>query len=457
MNLAHIFTGVGSDLGQLRQVVRSRRSKEAFTKQPSGDASPGAVSPGIIGQISQRENRLREAENDDRWLQVEGGSPIRWRSCTACAFLRAEHEPTCEVCGAQASNSKSNEHHKAVSSTASPASDDSADRGRHRMALTEVIVAGGAPHDPKNSDPKVQRHTLEVVAMAEAIQNKGGDSVEKLQQDSYSEIDSDEASDDGTDSDNEGAVIAGTLDAAPPVGTRVNILYDDDCWYLAQVLSTRGTKARVCFDNGEQASLNLAVHAVRLADYVSEDGCSETDEESGSEDDDKGEEGDDHSAQHLVEQTNDQEKPKVEEPPLDDQAEVDDENSDGEECVPGTLDEAPPVGTRVKVLYDNDLWYPAQIIVSRGTKATVAYDDDHEDEEVLDFDEHAVRLANFAEDGEAAAQSGPHQIAHVAKEGPEHTLLGNDADDSGADRTTGTILQRLDDVATQTGAVAGTS
>mmetsp|Transcript_8595 Transcript_8595/g.14010 ORF Transcript_8595/g.14010 Transcript_8595/m.14010 type:complete len:562 (-) Transcript_8595:444-2129(-) len=41
---------------------------------------------------------LQEAE-DERWMEVEGGSPKRWRSCSHCAFLNPAHQPYCEGCG----------------------------------------------------------------------------------------------------------------------------------------------------------------------------------------------------------------------------------------------------------------------------------------------------------------------------------------------------------------------
>merc|ERR1712070_28077 len=75
-----------------------------------------------------------------------------------------------------------------------------------------------------------------------------------------------------------------------------------------------------------------------------------------------------------------------------------DSESEGEQ-IPGTLDEAPPVGTWVKILYEEDEWCLARVTASNGTKATVVHGD-NEDEEELDFDVHAVRLSDYVSEDE---------------------------------------------------------
>lgn len=64
-----------------------------------------------------------------------------------------------------------------------------------------------------------------------------------------------------------------------------------------------------------------------------------------------------------------------------------------EELIPGTLDEAPPVGALVKVLYDDDRWYPAKVTASCGSIATILYPDGEKEE--VDCSEHAVRLFDY--------------------------------------------------------------
>jgi len=157
------------------------------------------------------------------------------------------------------------------------------------------------------------------------------------------------------ESDDEGDVIPGTLDVPPPVGTQVKVLHDDDVWHLAVVLAARGSKARVRFEGGKVAVLDCEVHAVRLASYVG-----------------------------------------------DDEDEDSDDDDDEEESIPGALDEAPPVGTLVKILFDDDLWYPAQVTAANGTKGTVVFSDN--EEQLVDFDEHAVRLIDYVDDAEKSTE-----------------------------------------------------
>merc|ERR1740130_1908463 len=84
--------------------MKCNRWKKAAAKQSPADKTAEPVSPfdkTIIGNHSADEEKLRETE-DDRWLQVEGGSPLHWRSCRGCAFLCAAQDPMCEACGLSA-------------------------------------------------------------------------------------------------------------------------------------------------------------------------------------------------------------------------------------------------------------------------------------------------------------------------------------------------------------------
>jgi len=66
--------------------------------------------------------------------------------------------------------------------------------------------------------------------------------------------------------------------------------------------------------------------------------------------------------------------------------------------LPGTLDVAPPAGTWVKVLVEDDEWHAAEVIASKGSKAKLRFEDG--DEDVVDFEEHAVRLHGYVSDDE---------------------------------------------------------
>jgi len=183
--------------------------------------------------------------------------------------------------------------------------------------------------------------------------------------------------DDLESTEGDGEYIPGTLDYAPPAGTQVRVLYDDDHWYLAEVLSGSKSVVRVSFSDGKRATIDLERHAVRLADYDEDDSSDE-----GSEED-------------AVECTADASINCASS--LDMEAESDDEFQQ----IPGTLDEAPPVGTLVQILYDDNEWVVARIAAVDGKKALVVSGSDKEEDEV-DFDEHAIRLHPVDTSGDSA-------------------------------------------------------
>lgn len=61
-----------------------------------------------VGGCSNTEQKKLQDEEDDRWLQVEGGSPlnVRWRSCPGCCFLNSPGRGDCKACGIKAVSSK---------------------------------------------------------------------------------------------------------------------------------------------------------------------------------------------------------------------------------------------------------------------------------------------------------------------------------------------------------------
>jgi len=224
----------------------------------------------------------------------------------------------------------------------------------------------------------------------------------------------------------------GTLDVPPPPGTQVKVLHEHVTkgypdgfiefeWHLARVLTTSGTKAIVSFENGLQSTLDLDQHAVRLADYVSEDEGSEVGDERKCNDTEPRHNTEETTvkAETHTDRTDEAEEEKGEaktEQRTDRTDEADeDSESDGEQ-VPGTLDEAPAVGTLVKVLYDDERWYPARVTASRGIIGVVIYEDKVEEE--LNFDEHAVRLIDYVDEDE---QSEKRDEATTAKENIEMT------------------------------------
>lgn len=417
--VAHIFTGMGSELGKMNQFTRSKQLpstrqqpmrsrhlrsllflKQPYTKQqPSQKQHPSnqpyakepRADPAVISNsttlCAHRPHLLCEIE-DDRWMheQAEGlqpvAEPFRWRSCRGCASLCSAHLPTCEVCEARVAS------------------------------LLENLEAP----DFGNWD--------------EASEDEDAASEYERGVESGSDY---------------GESISGTIDVPPPKGTQVKVLYDDDQWHLAEVLAVRGTQARVCFECGMRVVVDFEVHAVRLAEYVSagetvlqddedednEDEDDESDKEGDDEEVDKGseEKNDDVSEEEEEEQDKGSEEDSEEE--SDDEQEEDqgiqdlssedkakdetdsvaaeakdaEEDSGSEDIqIAGTLDEAPPVGTLVKILRVDDRWHLARVNASNGTKAIIVHSDKGEEEE-LDFDVHAVRPSGYVSQDEESDEN----------------------------------------------------
>jgi len=261
-------------------------SKSSMKKSCVREAADG-VAPSVFGNsaISFKE----EVETED------AAENISWQKCRGCAFICGAHESKCMVCG-----------------THNPAQDHTADI----VDVTKLVGAMAAsPQDDKASV-----------------------STASPENSSVEDCDGDEDVDSGSE---DGDFIADTLDVPPPEGTLVRVLNQDDEWQLAKVVKACGTKARLCFGDGERAVLDFSVHAIRLADF------------------------DDEECSHV----------------------------EDEELL-GTLSEVPPIGTLVEILLENNKWEPARIIASRGTIARIV--DSDGDEEELDFDKYAVRLHDYA-------------------------------------------------------------
>jgi hypothetical protein len=270
--------------------------------------------------------------------------------------LCADNEPVCEVCGTlapvQDEEDQEDEEHLQNENLEVPACLE-AEEPKDSATLEEVSVVGAAAVDT------VERTT---------------ESADKAEDDSISEAE----------------LIPGTLDDAPAAGTLVKVLYDDDLWYPAMVLTSQNTVIRVRYESGKQACIDVAEHAVRLASYVEEDEGSESSDDS---------DGEEEKTQQQLQESSDEatnsksdctaEKPE--------QPDEDDEDSDSnDEPIPGCLDRAPCVGSFVKVLFDDDEWHRAQILRSNGVQAYVVYDDG--DEEDVDFDENAIRDMDYVDE-----------------------------------------------------------
>lgn len=328
----------------VKRMSSFNKSKQASPAKLQADVSPvGAVSPSVIGNRvlsdAHRPHLLCE-EDDARWPHVEDldavPEKVSWRRCKGCSFSCATNEPVCIVCG-----------------THNPL--QSPDHCIINIDKVEAAAEAQLLDEEASSSLSTEAPPTENSSNSHGLPSDGSDGESAETDDEFSD-------------DDDGELVPGTLDFPPAVGTRVKVLYDDDQWHLAEVLKVSGTKAQLSFQDGKQAVLDFEVHAVRFPDYESED------EEEDEEDDE------------------DAPPPKV-------LAREDDSDSEWEEeQIPGTLDEAPPVGSMVKVLGEDDTWHPARVSSVEGTVARLTFEDG--DVQEVDFDEHAVRLNDYVSEDE---------------------------------------------------------
>jgi len=337
------FSGIAEVLSVISP-KSSRNKKQSPNKHALACTTFGTVSPSVIGS---------SVDDNTETCFEEAVGAVSWSKCRGCAFLLAAHETRCQVCGTasdseeEVAGTKKSEH-----ITSSAASVD-------LLGLYETT-----DRCSELSDVKCRSDSLEGGASESTTDGTDLGTESDMEDDLES-------------TEGDGEYIPGTLDYAPPAGTQVRVLYDDDHWYLAEVLSGSKSVVRVSFSDGKRATIDLERHAVRLADYDEDDSSDE-----GSEED-------------AVECTADASINSASSPDME--AESDDEF----EQIPGTLDEAPPVGTLVQILYDDNEWVVARIAAVDGKKALVVSGSDKEEDEV-DFDEHAIRLHPVDTSGDSA-------------------------------------------------------
>lgn len=438
---AHVFTGLGSEFARLPRVGRNKKQSEIMKADVAlrFDSGEGPAAS-CLGK-----RQLQDAE-DDRWLQVEGGSPLRWRSCTICAFLNPADRAVCEECGTPALGQTQDECSARLRLVADDQQGDagvlsspildSQPKGQRKLSLQEIVVASGRQDDAETIN--ATRDTDRRLSLSEVVVEHGNHRQYSTSASSPSEeegksnmvacdSDSDEASDDDLDRSSEYEKISGTLDEAPPAGTQVKVLYDDDIWHPAKVVAASGAIGIVVYANGERDELDFEDVAVRLADYSSDDSSDDEKievehnreedfvahenassepsrvEDAAAPEDALGQSRADEAASTEEVSLNSGTPLQLDERPNDQMHRVD-ESSDSEEemeeeIIPGTLDTPPPVGTQVKVLHDDDIWHLARVVSARDAIAFVVYEDGERDE--LDLDEVAVRLADYMSDDES--------------------------------------------------------
>lgn len=429
MSLAHIFTGVGPDFGNIRrslakEAARTKLGKEDAKRESADDAAHG---PELASNVASsrsacvQQRRLREAE-DDRWLQVECGSPKRWRSCKDCAFLSAAKSPVCEVCGmaapgrSDADTSDDSQAAAEASTLRKSPSHANKEESRRRSSLEEVVVAddGSVPDDIR----EVARHNL-IVAIFRALDRTRRERLgpEDLQR--FSQLAG------FPDSDNQSKWSQDYVDLSKEYGWQAmsgaNLAHFLNCvddvsgrWHcpieLLRTLLTRLDK-----QDSLSGSASHTAAALRLGSSALEltlPGC-DGPRSGGSSPSSAGERRrkqrsysrdllqDQMAAADDVKETVEEEKGAQDSASEDDDEDGEDEDSDCDDqfVIPGTLDEVVDVGTEVQVLYNNDVWYPARVVQILSTcEVEVEYEDG--EIENLDVQVHAIRLIDFVSDDE---------------------------------------------------------
>lgn len=434
--LAHIFTGLGSDFNQIKQVVKFGRRKDKAIKHPDDVPRSPAFSSSSPSSACVQQQRLREAE-DDRWLQVEGGSPLRWRSCASCAFLSPVDEPACEVCGTLAPVLGSDERNIGSDDLANCAARSSTGKEAYQheqrraslVSLQEVIIAEDAPLSEDRSE--IPRRNVVIVAF-KALDKRRQGRLAPADMQRFSQL---MGFSDGWDEHTwaqEYVSIADEYgwDAMEGATLRNFVTCVDDAdgdWYCStgalwaclarldrqeELKGARSHTSAALRSGSAALEVDLQPFAQGLipGPPLLEDG-----EEKPS---------DAHEATtHAASEGNDESS----------SSSSDDEEyceSEGE-VIPGTLDESPPEGTQVKVLYDNDVWYSAKVATADGCVVEVVYESG--DREQLDLGAHAVRLADYcSEDSASEAESDDWEDDDEHDSDEEHKAEINGVDETEA-------------------------
>jgi len=419
MSLAHVFTGYSPDLGNVRrswakQAVKiSSLKKETSKKQPFVNESQSRKSPSAS---CVQQKKLQDAE-DDRWLDVEGGSPTttRWRSCSGCAFLNAASAPACEVCGMRMTGQDSNKaecssdvgdashdqqysQETAFSGCNNPRRYTSRERRAAREALTEVVVADTAPLAEGLS--AVSRHNMLFVVFKALHRGRGllrPEDFERFSQlvgfpvggASWAQNYVDLAAEYGWEP-MKGAHLGQFLRCVDDIGGQ---------WYcptgtLWTLLSRLDRQDRL---SGNDCHTAAALQLGRSAlDIDLTTGLPPV-----------------------------REAPHIEE---EEDADSDSDCSSDGEPIPGTLEEAPAIGTKVKVLYDDDIWYTAVTLSANGAMVGVEYECGSLEE--LDLDVFAVRLFDYVEEDDDSEEDAS---ASDAGEDNEQSNMGSRQDEQAED------------------------
>jgi hypothetical protein len=289
---------------------------------------------------AEQQRRMQEAEVE-RWSTT---TRFRWRKCFSCSCFSAAHLAACDVCGAPVVFFDEIAEKVTSDRQCTPPMEDSA-----RFAKVS---------DSDASSSIVLEH-IPVDA--------------KVEKSSYLDDLPKEPEDSNVEECENAVDVPGALEESPPVGTRVEVLFEDDEWWPARIVEANGSKATILYDDGEEDRIDLEYNAVRLMD-----------KDLASLEDAKGKMG--ISLQ-------DKQMPSIQE------GMEDDYDDDSEyEYIPGTLDLPPAIGTLVKVLHEDDVWRSARIIGTCGSTASIVYGKNIRSE--VDFARDAVRLHDYTSDDE---------------------------------------------------------
>lgn len=421
MKLAQIFTGLDTDFDKVKQLVRARPQKEKAALQLGIGASRSLSPPSATTSPSAppQQKRLREAE-DSRWLQVEGGSPLgaRFRTCSSCSFLCDARSSSCEDCGAPAPVQSCSEHNEeggggGSMASAAPSEPLRYERNR-RNSLQEVVVAEDLA--PQSNASKAARHNI-IITIFRALDSRGSgrlrpEDFQRFAQllgftDSRYELSWAKdyvtlASDYGWDA-MEGASMLDFLRCTGDVKSKFHFS-ERSLWALLARLDRQDglcgphshTDAALCLGHAVlELDLTAERHTIPQSSEQPRRSLPPTQRHVDSEDESDWEmEGEDEEEEGGLSE-DEWEEEELQSGSTKDEDE--DGGEDGDE-IHGTLDEPPEVGTQVKVKYDDDEWYQAQVISVHDGRISVVYEDGESDE--LDVKLHAVRLADYISEDE---------------------------------------------------------
>jgi len=440
-------------------------------------------------------------EEDARWARLEEGSDdARW-SCRGCFTLSAETWSRCEGCGRPADYTRDEEAQKKCIQTAFERI-TRVTKARHGAKLQHPVVTAVWRHicvEPDLEDSKKEEDEelcaptrRRKMSVQHIFLEHHGNSEDGKHADAIVEAaSSDDETVCGKSSRAASSSVARRL--APPVGSIVEILCEDDAWHRAKITTSRGRKATAVYEEcGDTENLRFPAddHVVRMVDadvvvadkpqktmplpldmqiprrasktldmirqaskshddmHADNDGAVEettavpedSDDDTASQCSDSDSDLDSSAASECDEEEEpatqaENEEASKEASQSDAHPSVSSQRTDSKGSSTGTAASNKPssvvplVGTVVDVLCSDDEWYRARVTKTRGNKARLLFADDEWACLRFPRDLHAVRFIT-AESGEAAAVKTSSPSSSVVQEGGKDVKASDPTSDS---------------------------